>query len=1181
MNPRHFLGAACLLGLALSVHAFDFRRDGDTLVLRGRRVEAQIRNARIVSVKELSGGAVLAGEGTLAPSRTAGVGNMTGKEKELSRLHMPWGEPRLNQSLPHDEPISLYRFPTPQSRLAVESRDSTVTVRWTGLSNGHEDYSDDWIEMEFGEDDDGALAFRARAETVAPGVFGLQVPIENLDGHGTLYLAHFGGLEHPASGRPALMTYHGTTLFYEAKFMAYRLGDTTLAFWSEDDTFRPYHVMVGRNGQASSFGLEINCVMPFEPLRQAQTPTLKLDAFAQAGWVAAARPYRTWYQRRFASEIARRDSLAWANGINAVMDTGIPGDAVLERIKSLMPSDRVMLHVWQARKEGFTKNLPDYTLRERYPSDVQRAHKHGFKVMCYVCALCATYRSPAWDRDGLAGFFLTRPNNMSNYNGRKNAFDENLMGTLNAVQDGDRFALVKPGALMYGDPLSPGWREYYATTIAAMNRAGGTDANYQDTLGCASDNGNGVVEGLSAAQGNQALAAKLAEAMPSVPMAAEFGPDSISMAVKWPLNGAQKWGNDQFRASRIHRQIPLSAFLFGTRQWLHTVIASTDFRRHVISACSDALGGMGMFVATADMDIKEGFADHLVLRSKIFTERGLRPWFPEKDYPPNVRCLYRDDQGQLYQYYDDGKLQMMLAPDGRPLYGRIDHVSSVQVRGLQLPGWPASDADGIYGLNPDNHYALFPNGRQPEINLGRLPDGVSVRCYYAAPEYAYLELAGQGEFRQAVKVPERFRTILVNDRPVEGETIAGMLPLRVVFSTGEYFAGRRLLCVNEVQGLQYGEQLPLPAPRKRLGKHAMYFCPQYDSVVLDSVFQVKDENDACELLFQNLQSKYGNGSLVTAFVNGRKVAEFDCYTKPAQKGAKGEFDTRLRRWLIPLGEYRGGLALVSIRVGQKGNSNSDQMLASFPRMVSSSARKVEVDFPEPSPQDDGEPGQKPVVRPSSPPTQVLRPVLNGKAVTDGVFTPPGPGSSMTASAELYPVEPGRRVFLSGKFSFATEKRGTVRFGVMFYDRKGRVITGTQVSRVPDTLTTLSHAAEAGTNKLMVFDASNWHVGGVPGLGKELPAARLLGSVEGIVPYGGDYGVFLKTPIKESIESGTPIALHSPRATYHYVGGVKLDGVHREFVGELPCWTGAVKYRVILLSPVPVRFSDLALEVFDK
>ena len=1170
-----------LSGLILACAGFDFQQRGDTLIFRTSRTEVQVKNARIVAVKNLENGVELAGEKTPAVSHTAGIGSMTGQPEVMSKIHFPWGEPMLDQAQGPVKKITLYRYPDSKSNLKIEREGNKVKAVWTGLTDSRSFYPKDYIELSFFEDENGALCFQGTGFSEAKGVFGLQIPIENIDGSGRFFLPNFGGLEYPASGKPALITYNPTSLFYEAKLMIFQVKKTVLGYWSEDSEFRPYFIMIGRDSAASCFGMEIDNLMPFEPHDTVKTKVIKIDTFADSDWIAAARPYRNWYRKQFAAEIARRDSIPWANGINAVMDAGIPSDAVLERIGELMPAGRVLLQVWQARKEGFDKQLPDYTVRPGYPEDVQRAHKHGFKVMCYVNALCANYRSPVWERDHLEKFFLTRWNSITNYYGDKNVFDENLVGTLTAGKGKDRFARLKPGGLVYGDPLSKGWREYYVRIIAEMNRQGGTDANYQDTLGCASDNGNGIIDGLAGAQGNQRLAADLAEAMPQLPMASEFGQDAIAMSVKWSLNAAQKWGKKRFRPSRIHRQIPLNAFLFGNRPWIHTVIVNDDLTRHVVTACSDALGGMGMFVASANMDIKSGFADHLVLRSKIFTERQLVPYFPEKKYPENIRCMYQDAQKRIYQYYDDGKLQMMLDPNGKPLYGRIDGVSSISCKDLCLPGWPASDSGGIYGLNPENHYALFPEDIPAEINLGKLPDGVRVKYYYSTPDYAYLELHGEGAFSRKIAVPARFRQMWVNDKTAELGLIEGTFPIRVFLSTGKTFIGDRLLKIDDARGLQYGKAAPMPSFKRRYAGEDLYHMGYYDSNVLDSVIEVKNDDDALELLFRNIQNKYGNGSLVSVHINGAKIAEFDCFTPVKRKSKKdppGIYDTKLRKWTVPLGKYRGSLVLASIRVSQKNSSNADMMFVSIPRLVRDRRQELVTTFPDP-----GNPPPKPkkYVPPSGTPERSFQPTFKDGDVSDGTLIIRKQGSNIIFSKETYPVEPDKRVFLSGKLRFAAEKTGGVSFGVIYYDARNRPITGPQINRIPDTLTALSSEAKAGESRLMVLNASRWHVGGLAAPGKDIPAEAVLGPVENISKYGSDYGVFLKKPLKKTLGSGTPIALHRDGATYHYVFSGKLSGEFTEVGGQLKWWPGAVKFRVILLGSIPVQFKDLKLDVYEK
>ena len=916
------------------------------------RTEVKVKNARIIAVKNRENGVELAGEKTPAVSHTAGLGNMSGQADKMSKLHYPWGEPLLNQAQVLKGKITLYRYPDSRSQLKVSREgNNQVKAKWTGLTDSRTFYPKDYIEFCFAEDDCGALSIRGKGFTEMKGVFGLQIPIENLDGSGRLYLASFGGLEYPAGGKKALIGYQSTSLFYEAGFMAYRLKNTALGYWSEDPHFRPFFIMIGREENASCFGMEINTIMPFEQRNRVETPVIKIDSFADSGWVAAARPYRNWYRKQFARQIAARDSIPWANEINAIMDTGIPSEETLARIKQIMPAQRVLLHVWEARKPPFDKELPDYSLRKGYPEAVRRAHEHGFKVMCYVCSLCANYRSPVWDRDRLADFFLTRINDITNYNGSKSVFDEMKTGTLNRPDGTNRFAGIKPGRLIYCDPLSKGWRNYFTGQVVRMNQAGGTDANYQDTLGCTSDNGNGVIDGLAGGEGNAALAQDLAKAMPKTPMAAEYGPAAIGFAVKWPLNGATSWGSDRFRSYRIHHQIPLAAFLFGYRPWISIHRADNDFKQHLVAACSDQLGGLGMFTAAKDMNTESGFADHLVLRSKLFTEKQLVPWFPEKKYPENIRCMYQDAQKRIYRYYDDGRLQMMLGPDGKPLYGRIDHVRSIQINGLVLPGWPASDENGIYGLNPKNSYALFPGKIEPEINLGKLPDGVTVKYYYSQPHYAYLELAGKGKFSSEINLPPRFKNVYVNDRRINGRTISGTLPLRVFFSDGNAVACSHLLRLDDSRGLQYGKPLSLPKARHFSKGRPLYHMGYYDSLVMDSVFKVENEDDAFEVLFRNMQNKYGNGAVISAYINGLKVAEFDCYTRLKRKNKKGSagiFDTKLRKWIVPLGKYQGAAVLVSIRVAKKNSSNSDMMYSSIPRLIRSKERKPVTEFPSPA-----------------------------------------------------------------------------------------------------------------------------------------------------------------------------------------------------------------------------------------
>ena len=949
------LALAAALAMATAAGAMEFGEKDGVLTFRTKRMEVEVRDARIVGVKSL-GGTILAGGGTPYPSITAGLGNMTGREAELSKAHFPWGDALANPGAPlsNDSPLAIYRAPSERTRLDVQEKDGTVTAVWSGLSNGTDFFPGDSIAMTFRADANGALEMTAAGQSAEKGVFGIQIPIENLDGGGQFVIPSFGGLEYDAASpkKPSIMTFSATGLYYEAQLMTYTLGGAALGYWFEDATFRPYFAFLGRGEKAANFGFEINTLIPFEARDGIAAPTFKLDVFDDADWIAAARPYRDWYRAAFAADIAQRDSIPWAEAINAISDTGVPSAEVLRRIASFMDPAKVLLQVWQARKEGFTTNIPDYTLREKYPAEVSGAHEHGFKVMCYVCSLCAVYKSPAWDRDNVGDFFLTRKNSISKYNEGKTAFDENVDGNITAAAGADQFARLKPGALLYGDPLSAGWRKYFTGLVVKLNRESGTDANYQDTLGVITESGNGVIDGLSGAQGNAALVRELRDAMPETPMASEFGPASIAFAVKWPLNYASAWGGKEFRKYRMNRQRPLTAFVLGYRPWVPSARTAQDFHKHVVAAVSDSISGMGMFAAAADMDVKSGFADHLVLRSKIFIDNSLVPHYPERKYPEGVVAMYKDAKGGIYHYRVDGGLQTLLDPDGKPLYGRVGGVSSLKT-GLKLPGWPAYDRDGLYGLDPERSYALFPEaGTPPEFNFGRIPENAALTRYYAAEDFAYAEFAGAGKAEIDVKAPARFVNMLANDMPAALGAVSGELPLRLAFFSGKTVPPGTVRKIDITgNGMERGAGEPLPASRRTFAGEKLYRITGYNAKSLDAVFRVEHDDEAIEFMFVNTQERHGDGSVVTALVNGNPVASFDCLVADVKRLALGErtppvFDAKLRKWSVPVGRFKGREILFTVRSDSKASTNADSQWISLPEITRGAKQEFSETFPE-------------------------------------------------------------------------------------------------------------------------------------------------------------------------------------------------------------------------------------------
>ena len=106
--------------LAANSFAFEFTRNGNELIFKTKSTLIKVSNARITEVRNLKSNVAFASSETPAPSKTTGIGTLANdRAKEMSKIHFPWGEPLLNQSLESITKTQLYRFPDDKSTLSI------------------------------------------------------------------------------------------------------------------------------------------------------------------------------------------------------------------------------------------------------------------------------------------------------------------------------------------------------------------------------------------------------------------------------------------------------------------------------------------------------------------------------------------------------------------------------------------------------------------------------------------------------------------------------------------------------------------------------------------------------------------------------------------------------------------------------------------------------------------------------------------------------------------------------------------------------------------------------------------------------------------------------------------------------------------------------------------------------
>jgi len=890
--------------------------------------------------------------------------------------------------------------------------------------------------------------------------------------------------------------------------------------------------------------------MPFENNAEFLSPELKMDVF-QGGWKAAATPYRNCYRKYFKQELAVRDSVKWADDIKAIIDIymTVPDDKALSTAAKAVEPSRVMFQIWNARAPAFDTELPDWTPRNGYVEGVARLHKFGFKAMAYVNTYCANYQSPVWQRDKLSDFVLTRKNSIGYYKGgsvadTSSAVNEKLIGTVDYSAAGeDQFKDIPAGRLLYSDPLSKKWREYHARMMKEWNSTTKTDANYEDTAGCVGDSGNGTVDGLSAGEGSIAAMRELQKIQPQVPMSSEYGPSGIAFATKFALNYAGHWGYDGFKRYRISHQHPVNTYLFGYRQWVSSNMTDRPLLAHACTATSDATGGLG-FAGMSALTSPEAMAKnwtfqrHLLERSKVFIEKDLFPYFPEGDFPENVRCMYQGKDG-LYSYLDSDGYQRLLNPKGTPLYGRVSGANQVQTP-LRLPSWPLQNEQSVFGLDPEKNYALFPKALNPpdaRIRIAALPDKVYAKKYIETPDGVLLELAalpgGPAKVSFALSHDAGLTDFYANDRKADPAKIEGSLPIR-------------LTAFKSPVPCPYGKQAAPTGTVAERFRTVEFF--RQNNGARHFPVKVNSKEDALYLFFRNLQTKYPwhghDGTILRVLVNGKEVASFDSLIPVEGKGdpkaPKFKTDNLVRRWIIPVGEYAGSDILVTLETDIKMNGNWDNQLVSVPVPMKSPDQKFSLKVFDGS-------------------FRVIRNLYQENKWFGGklIDTPEGKiieGKGVRASGPPMKLDPSKTYRLSGKLKAPSGEEGWLCFGLVCYDSKGLPILPFEVNPVAGTFTKLAAPAKEGDMTLTLENGQGW---------KNLPQhyaafnakedagdlpnreASLIKKIEGNT-------ATLAAPLKKAYPAGTAVRQHASGDTHTYTAAAykNVPAVWTEFAGEI-------------------------------
>lgn len=915
------------------------RVDGRTAIITTSRWEATIEDGMVTAFTNKLTGEVVAKRG-IDPGfdLPMGLGHQAGALEEAKKLHCPWGCMELKQGLALGEGFPSQHRPTAQSLFSYQRlRDgSGLILTYIGLSAGKKMFPKETYALTARVDAaTGDLLLQASGASPDAGVYGVNTALVNVGHDQTLYFAHFGGAEIDKSWPMGQMSFEETGPFLEAPVIVGETAKGSWGFWAEDAGKYPKFLFVRNSPNAFHVSWETMNLMPYGTKKDAGSITWHINCFS-GSWVAAAKPYRQWFQKKYAPLLAKRVP-DWAKRVRVVMDGGIPSDpSYLRDLANRFDPETVLFQDWDLRAPSFGTELPDYTPRAGKPEAIAACHEYGFKTMGYVATYCVNVDSPVYKANNIGDFLLLRTG---------------LFETKPKLAD------VKPGELIYGDPLSRRWREFHAKQMADLVKASGVDALYEDTGGCTFDLGNGVVEGLQAGEAGTAAMAAVQAACPNVAFSSEYGTAPIAPVSLWPLRYNFVWGNTEFRERLSVSQRPFESYLFGEdqRSWVPTIRAESAQTWHWSVDYADALGGMCQVRPGSDRwRAQRGDNAMMIARAQLFSQRQLRPVFPETRWEPGVRCYYEDNAGRRYKVVEDHG-QAMIGSDGKPLYRRTRGASAVS-DGTVIPGWPAYQGTGPVGLNPNRRYSLL-RGR-PEttaIIATALPAGVFVKSYREYPGFAVLclapvdekktDLEGEVKFSLTRKCGQLGINGAMETAPEVGTEITrrmkfpgGIVAISGAAATPEasgYFDRwdeegvlvEDALGLNTLMPFTARWRFALPVPGSGSEPVLQLNPPGEMLHVLDYLVRVPKKVSALRVAAQQAQTQYGNGSAARIEINGVELVNY-----------KLPRDASFHEWIVPLGQYAGNAVVISLIMDPLGEANADLHRWVRPKIVDDAAQ---------------------------------------------------------------------------------------------------------------------------------------------------------------------------------------------------------------------------------------------------
>ena len=439
-----------------------------------------------------------------------------------------------------------------------------------------------------------------------------------------------------------------------------------------DTTFQFKELNYQSDAGEFGLGFRTHNQAPWDTLTSATSVTWRLNTYV-GDWCVPARIYRDWMEQAF-DPWRLSDMPAWVDDIGLVVLHSVLNPELLPSLAEVVDPTKTLLYLIDWNKYGHPINYPDYTPKDEFGGFVEASHRLGFRVMPHVSLYDCSPFHPLYPE--LQRFQYRLP-----WNGE-------LSGWLwDQIDNPERNAHISLA--------SSKWRNLLVQEFKTLYERYNIDAFHFDVSHYVLNDANGLIEGLTSAEGNVLIHKELVEAMPGV----VFSGEEFHEVTFFRESFAQRVPSE----TTPH---PIGAFLFSayTRPYAHLGVKGIDNPEyHTMLNAYEGRGVLPTLSLGTKDDLDEPLTRQMLSVLRQWQDLGLQPDIT-CDWGPDTLFQYRTQTGETATYQRTPSGSVLVLPNGGG-YERVFNATQAQTD-RSLPLWRGYNETHLIGLDPDRAYFL-------------------------------------------------------------------------------------------------------------------------------------------------------------------------------------------------------------------------------------------------------------------------------------------------------------------------------------------------------------------------------------------------------------------------------------------------------------------------------------------